>query len=234
MSPAEPSPYKESNIIYSCLDGTEKDLPEISDMIARFLSEPYHVYTYRHFVSKWPTLTILARDSQSSKLLGVVVSNIDDKLPSDMTSAEIDAYKRLRREHPGLSPSAEAESAGGLMNLLQAGAGPEAFGPATTDLALPVAPQLEHRRGYIAMLVVDPEARGLGIGRSLVSRVVENMRAAPGGCDEVVLEAETSNLAALRLYSSLGFQRTKFLSRYYLSTSDAYRLVLSLTDRDLK
>jgi peptide alpha-N-acetyltransferase len=41
-----------------------------------------------------------------------------------------------------------------------------------------------------------------------------------------VLEAETTNEGALRLYQSLGFIRDKALSRYYLSGRDAYRLKL--------
>lgn len=49
-----------------------------------------------------------------------------------------------------------------------------------------------------------------------------------GGCEEVVLEAEESNLAALRLYEGLGFLRDKRLRRYYLNGSDAFRLKLLL------
>ena len=45
---------------------------------------------------------------------------------------------------------------------------------------------------------------------------------------QVVLEAETSNAGALRLYAGLGFIRDKRLSRYYLSGTDAYRLKLLL------
>ena len=64
-------------------------------------------------------------------------------------------------------------------------------------------------RGYIAMLAVDPDQRRLGLGRKLVTRSIEAMRAV--GADEVILETEITNVAALRLYESIGFLRDKRL-----------------------
>jgi len=46
------------------------------------------------------------------------------------------------------------------------------------------------------------------------------------GADECVLEAESTNKGALRLYENLGFIRDKRLHRYYLSGTDAFRLKL--------
>ena len=46
--------------------------------------------------------------------------------------------------------------------------------------------------------------------------------------DEVVLEAEITNKAALHLYQSLGFVREKRLISYYLNGNDAFKLVLYL------
>ena len=43
-----------------------------------------------------------------------------------------------------------------------------------------------------------------------------------------MLEAETTNQGALRLYSRAGFLRDKRLGKYYLSGADAYRLKLLL------
>lgn len=48
--------------------------------------------------------------------------------------------------------------------------------------------------------------------------------------DEVVLETEVSNVAAMRLYERLGFLRSKKLHRYYLNGNTAYRLVLALKE----
>ena len=46
----------------------------------------------------------------------------------------------------------------------------------------------DYYRGYIAMLAVDEELRGKGIGSCLVSKAIRSMRSQ--GCEEVVLETE--------------------------------------------
>merc|ERR1712166_1241805 len=84
-------------------------------------------------------------------------------------------------------------------------------------------------RGYIAMLAVDKSYRKLKIGTTLVRKAIEQM--IEDGADEVVLECEETNKAALSLYHSLGFVRDKRLHKYYLSGSDAFRLKLWLTDK---
>ncbi|KAK2159343.1 hypothetical protein LSH36_154g01059 [Paralvinella palmiformis] len=82
------------------------------------------------------------------------------------------------------------------------------------------------RRGYIAMLAVDEECRRKGIGSHLVLKAIAAMMS--DDCDEVVLETEITNKAALRLYENLGFVRDKRLFRYYLNGVDALRLKLWL------
>ncbi|KAH8408127.1 hypothetical protein KR222_009655 [Zaprionus bogoriensis] len=81
-------------------------------------------------------------------------------------------------------------------------------------------------QGYIAMLVVDPKYRLRKIGTTLVEKAIEAMLAKRA--DEVVLETELTNKAALRLYDSLGFMREKRLVRYYMNGVDALRLKLVL------
>ena len=76
------------------------------------------------------------------------------------------------------------------------------------------------------MLAVDKELRGRRIGTTLVEKAIEEMRVQ--GADEVVLEAEDTNSAALNLYEKLGFSRDKRLHKYYLAGSDAFRLKLWL------
>lgn len=49
-------------------------------------------------------------------------------------------------------------------------------------------------------------------GSELVKKAIAAM--IEGGCEEVVLEAEVSNLGALKLYQSLGFIRDKRLHRW--------------------
>lgn len=48
------------------------------------------------------------------------------------------------------------------------------------------------------------------------------------GCQEVVLETEYDNVAALGFYEKLGFIREKRLYRFYLNAKDAFRLKLML------
>ncbi|XP_078001300.1 uncharacterized protein LOC144453812 [Glandiceps talaboti] len=82
------------------------------------------------------------------------------------------------------------------------------------------------KRGYIAMLAVDENYRRQKIGSKLVRKAIYAM--VEGNCDEVVLETEITNKAALQLYENLGFVRDKRLFRYYLNGVDALRLKLWL------
>lgn len=77
------------------------------------------------------------------------------------------------------------------------------------------------------MLAVNPEYRRLGLGRKLIEKSIEKMKSE--GADEIVLEAEITNQAALRLYQSFGFIRDKRLLSYYLNGNDAYKLKLYIT-----
>jgi len=77
------------------------------------------------------------------------------------------------------------------------------------------------------MLAVDPKHRRLGLGKKLVLMSIEDMK--KNGAEEIMLETEVTNLAALKLYESLGFVRDKRLMSYYLNGNDAYKLKLWLT-----
>ncbi|KAF9264635.1 acyl-CoA N-acyltransferase [Marasmius fiardii PR-910] len=81
-------------------------------------------------------------------------------------------------------------------------------------------------RGYIAMLSVSKEYRKRGIASTLVRNSIEAMK--EDGVEEVVLETEYDNFAALSLYESLGFIREKRLFRFYLNGKDAFRLALPI------
>lgn len=142
------------------------EIPQIREMIARELSEPYTLYVYRYFMHNYPDLTIMARDGD--KLVGTIVSTLSP-------------HKNKRQ------------------------------------------------RGYIAMLAVQNEYRGHHIGTTLVSMIVDAMKEM--NVDEVVLETEVANTAAMKLYENLGFMRSKRLYRYYLNANDAFRLILPLTEK---
>lgn len=147
------------DITYSLYNPDESDLLAIKELVERFLSEPYSVFCYRYFCNTFPEHCILAKDSTSGTLVGVVIGR--------------------RTDHRG------------------------------------------SRRGYLGMLAVAAQCRGLGIGSELIKRLIDSMR---GLVDEIVLEAEMSNTSALRLYEKHGFIRDKLLTNYYMSGSDAYRL----------
>ncbi|KAI9707082.1 MAG: N-alpha-acetyltransferase mak3 [Candelina mexicana] len=83
-------------------------------------------------------------------------------------------------------------------------------------------------RGYIAMLAVKEEHRGKGIATKLVRMAIDAM--IERDAEEVVLETEVTNTAAMKLYERLGFLRSKRLHRYYLNGNTAYRLVLYLKE----
>lgn len=78
------------------------------------------------------------------------------------------------------------------------------------------------------MLAVQEAHRGRGIATHLVRLAIDAMIARDA--DEIVLETETSNEPAIKLYQRLGFLRSKRLHRYYLNGNSAFRLVLYLKE----
>lgn len=84
-------------------------------------------------------------------------------------------------------------------------------------------------RGYIGMIAVEKGYRGRGIAKKLVRRSIETM--IEEGADEIMLETEVVNVAAISLYENMGFIRSKRLYRYYLNQHDAFRLILPITEK---
>lgn len=101
---------------------------------------------------------------------------------------------------------------------------PEVQGKMIATIVCKAEEEADCFRGYIAMLAVDSTHRKKGIALELATRGIDRMVLM--GCDEVVLEAEMSNVGALALYDKLGFVRDERLGRYYLNGGDAYRLKL--------
>jgi peptide alpha-N-acetyltransferase len=170
------------------------------ELIDRDLSEPYSIFTYRYFVAQWPSLCFIAVDPTGGA--GRAATPAADDAKND------NSKEQPKNRSPVLLPDGEGSAAGVVVCKAE-----------------------PHRdrglvRGYLAMLVVDPSYRGKGLGASLAKRAIAAMRDHP--CDELALEAEAGNKAALSLYRSLGFARDKRLHRYYLNGCDAYRLKLLL------
>ncbi len=64
--------------------------------------------------------------------------------------------------------------------------------------------------GWILSVAVAPEAQGQGIGRNLLSRLLEQKR-----YERVRLTVDPENPAALRLYQSLGFSKIAEEADYF-------------------
>ncbi len=75
-----------------------------------------------------------------------------------------------------------------------------------TLLGIVLLKRLAAGTAEIKRLFVDPDARGLGIGRELVGRLLEEARQV--GYEEVFLDTGTYMPAAHRLYQSFGFRET--------------------------
>ncbi len=61
--------------------------------------------------------------------------------------------------------------------------------------------------GYVRHLVVEPSARGAGVGRALLNGAVASMRAA--GCVRWRLNVRRDNAPAVALYTSMGLHRVR-------------------------
>ncbi|KAL9100938.1 MAG: hypothetical protein Q9163_003753 [Psora crenata] len=83
-------------------------------------------------------------------------------------------------------------------------------------------------RGYIAMLAVPEKHRGRGIATKLVRMAIDAM--IERDADEICLETEVINTAAMKLYERLGFLKSKRLHRYYLNGNSAFRFILPLRE----
>ena len=60
-------------------------------------------------------------------------------------------------------------------------------------------------RGHIWGVYVARECRAKGVGRALMRELIERLRSQPG-LEQVTLGVSTGNIAAKRLYESLGFE----------------------------
>lgn len=72
-------------------------------------------------------------------------------------------------------------------------------------------------------LVVDPAARGRGLGRILLADAEAQARRA--GCRGLRLEVRQDNRAANALYAAAGYRRLAALPGYYEDGGDGWRLV---------
>ncbi|MBF0108622.1 MAG: ribosomal protein S18-alanine N-acetyltransferase [Magnetococcales bacterium] len=70
-----------------------------------------------------------------------------------------------------------------------------------------------HDEWHLLAIKVDPDARGQGIARSLLSELVEHARQSKARA--LILEVRSSNHPARNLYARLGFQEIGIRKGYY-------------------
>merc|ERR1712159_283637 len=196
----------DSDIIYEQYTD-ESQLPQITSLIAKDLSEPYNIYTYRYFLHCWPELSWLAVDSKTKEIVGVVINKIEDFHQAKTNNSSTEEKSSANED---TSENSTKNKITDIVNNVQA----------------EMMPQFETiKRGYIAMLAIHSDYRRKGMATKLVSKSIETMQK-QHGAEQVMLETEVTNEKALGLYDRLGFMREERLYRYYLNGVDAYRLIL--------
>lgn len=88
-----------------------------------------------------------------------------------------------------------------------------------------ICPMLLLDEGHIMDVAVHPGCRGMGIGRLLVQRVLDDCRLR--GASFVSLEVRVSNVPAITLYRGMGFVETGLRKRYYKDGEDALMMEFS-------
>ena len=160
--------YETSDFLFKTYPGNHQR-QRIIELMTKYLSEPYPVYTYMYFLDLYPDCTILCYDKNKKGeknelyVCGAIVGNINKK-----------------------------ES---------------------------------KKQGYIAMLAVEEEYRKRGLGKKMVELLIDIYKNIYK-VDEISIETEFDNYAALNLYESFGFVRTKMYLNYYFNANNAYKLKL--------
>ena len=160
--------YETPEFLFKTYPGNHKR-ERIIELMTKYLSEPYPVYTYMYFLDLFPDCTILCYDKNKKDennelyICGAIVGNINRKI-----------------------------------NKIQ---------------------------GYIAMLAVEVEYRKKGLGRKMVELLIDTFKK-NYKINEITIETEVDNYAALGLYESFGFVRTKMYINYYFNANNAYKLKL--------
>ena len=88
-------------------------------------------------------------------------------------------------------------------------------------------------QGYIAMLAVEEDYRKKGLGKKMVELLIGTFKKAYK-VNEISIETEVDNYAALGLYESFGFVRTKMYINYYFNANNAYKLKLFIFNNEIE
>lgn len=139
-------------------------------------------------------------------------------------AADADALWALEQQFPGDRLSRRA-----LVRLLRVDSARVLVARRADGLAGAVILLLRRnsRVARIYSVVVDPAARGQGLGAALVAAAERCARAEQKKV--VRLEVRVDNRVARALYARLGYQEERFLPAYYDDGGDGFRLHKSLT-----
>lgn len=91
-----------------------------------------------------------------------------------------------------------------------------------------VTPNYGRDIGHVKDLAVRPDARGVGLGRRLLSQAIRRM--ASDGATLVKLEVREQNEAALALYRDEGFELLRRVPGYYEDGETALVMVLNVDE----
>jgi len=87
------------------------------------------------------------------------------------------------------------------------------------------AASMRGREGHVLSIAVNPKERGRGVGRGLMERIVEELKAREAS--RIVLESKRGN-PAIDFYLRLGFRQVGTMPGYYDDGSEAISMELDL------
>lgn len=119
--------------------------------------------------------------------------------PVRFASAWWSMQRRLRTNHVLVALSTQKNEVIGSVEVHTAEFLRQRAGNITPEQAALLQP-------YLASLAVREDARNLGIGRALVKQAIRETQAAARPGDALLLNVETSNAAAVRIYENCGFR----------------------------
>lgn len=76
------------------------------------------------------------------------------------------------------------------------------------------------KKGHVVSVAVLPEYRNKGVGKALVTKAMEGMKAY--GAKQLYLEVRVTNEQAVTLYKKLGLEVSRTVHGYYADGEDAY------------
>lgn len=88
-------PQTEAQDIKLVTFSNEEELNWIVDILRKELAEPYSLYTYNHFLTTWPDLTIMAY--HNDKIIGCIIGSYDTTNPKKSYIAMLVVIKDYRR-----------------------------------------------------------------------------------------------------------------------------------------